>query len=146
MSPACCRRCSATDDRQWFLDLGYVEEYWGNVYYCDICFKEMASSAKFVSIEYLERKEQNMEVAMRTLTKENEAYAAIVSSLSMLSVDIHDLIDFVRDKKGIGTLDFDAYFRKEPVAAGKSGPTKSSSEQGRLDLPSPDLLIDFDAG
>lgn len=45
--PACCRMCSAVSGRDWFIDLCYMEDFWGRVYYCNICFAELAEAAEY---------------------------------------------------------------------------------------------------
>jgi hypothetical protein len=63
--PAKCRICSvgSDSDREWWIDTGVMEEWYGAVYYCSTCLTQMANMAGFLSIEQaaeLDRDNQNV--------------------------------------------------------------------------------------
>lgn len=142
-SPMCCRRCSGLADRQWFLDLGYIEEFWGAVYYCDICFREMAEPANYMTVARHDARMEKLQDEYATLLKENDVYASVLGYLSFASVDFMDLFNYVCDKKGIRPPVVDPSTGADKVGDGTSRPPKQANVKRPVDLP--DLTIEFNS-
>lgn len=131
-SPGKCRLCGvgSDSDREWWIDTGVMEEWYGAVYYCSICLTQMANMAGFLSREQaaeLDRDNENVRKQLRD-------YEADFALLRTVGIDAASIVESIRTSQqttqtigegegGSGNREIDA--------------GKPLDESGPNDIPSP---------
>jgi hypothetical protein len=94
--PSQCKACGAgslSEGREWWMDTGTIEEFYGHVYYCSVCFTQMADLANFMGPAKRRALESQVEDAIRELTELKE----YLDALSTLGIDVGTISRFVSD-------------------------------------------------
>lgn len=132
LSPACCRMCQAVDKREWFIDLGYSEDFWGAVYYCNYCFDEVAGVAGYMLKSTLDEYREDYQ-RMVELIKENQwEMQGAVDILQFGGFDVLALYSWIR-AVATGKVVVEFPERKEPVGPGKNRSTEPSDSERSTD-------------
>lgn len=96
-SPGCCRNCQGVN-RNWFLDAGYIEEFWGRVYWCDVCFDQIARICRYEPVDF------NSLESARTLnvflTEKLDRYELLFHRLCDAGINLYDLLAYLEFFKG----------------------------------------------
>jgi len=58
-APHKCKSCGGVS-KDWYIDTGSQEEFYGAVYYCNECFTHMANLAGFLSIEQSDKLQETL--------------------------------------------------------------------------------------
>ena len=127
MSPACCRICRAVDNREWFIDLGYSEDWWGSVYYCSLCFDELAGAGGYMResklVEYREDYNTMLEMIKDGSWELNNA----VDLFQSVGIDFLAFYRWIR-AVAAGEVAVEFPERKKPVGSGKNRTNESGNE------------------
>lgn len=127
--PACCRMCSAVAGRDWFVDLCYVEDFWGRVYYCNICFDELAVAAEYApKTTFQQQKDQYYKEIEAT----KQAYWETSGAVDLLrdaGIDIRSFYNWVRSV-ATGETNIEFPERKNAVASGKDTVVEPGDGEG----------------
>jgi len=129
LSPGQCRRCFATGDRKWFLNMGYTEEFYGNVYYCSDCIAEMSN---FIETATRLPRIYELREALKEANDRNSNLVGLYDRLLDSGIDLYALADFLAasaDERGTPEREA-ALDRREKRLI------KSDSERGPDDVPS----------
>ena len=102
-------------DREYWVDLGYIEEFYGHVYLCNVCFEQMADVVGF-------EKKQNEIV----IVQEPSVYATIFSRLFGDDTSPESILDFL-DQLDVPPI-LQAF--AESMESGKKSASKSNNEPG----------------
>jgi len=131
--PAQCKGCGAgtlSEGREWWVDTGTFEEFYGQVYYCSICMTEIAELCGFLG--------PDRRIVLDTQLKEANAQIRelkeSLSALTTLGIDVGTLAEFVSSHyvslEGTeGKLD--------ELIARAADAAKSPDESGPSDVPNP---------
>lgn len=130
--PACCRMCQAVTGRDWFIDLGYMEDFWGRVYYCNLCFDELAVAAEYTSNTKF-KEQRDLHISLENGLRESHAKLRRAADLLRdHGLDIYVFADWVvamvpaeTDSSGENDLDSGA----PELVSGEDGLAESSDEQ-----------------
>jgi|KBSMisStaDraftv2_1062788.scaffolds.fasta_scaffold08400_11 hypothetical protein len=93
--PACCKICGAASDseREYWVDTGTWEEFYGAVYYCAVCFEEIAALVGLIPTKEANRIKGQLEDARSEIRELKSSIAA----LSSLGIDVVTISGFVKD-------------------------------------------------
>lgn len=93
--PAKCKGCGAGSltERKWWIDTGTIEEFYGRVYYCNICFTEFVNLVGYYSPEQVAELEQDN----RNVRQELKELRDGVDALGTLGIDLGAIRRFVQD-------------------------------------------------
>jgi hypothetical protein len=139
--PGRCRFCPGiSETREWFLDLGQVEDYWGRVYICNACFSDMAIVAEYEKKSANAEAVATLESRLTEVLDRNHEYVFILDAMSDLGIDLFGLLDYLALKRGKSTPRYITEAmerRKDRTAKNADGPVESVNESGPNDVPSP---------
>lgn len=137
--PASCKICSASSlsEREYWIDTGTSEEFYGAVYYCCICFEEMARDAGLLSRKDSDRIKEKYDYALERIRELKASIAAI----SNIGIDIGAISRFIKnhpdavepDEEGLGELVERAATIVEQTSKPRSDDV-SSSKPKRLEI------------
>ena len=144
LNPGVCRICGASsagteDDvnaRTYFLDMEFIEDFWGNVYYCNYCFDQMARAVGYVPAddEVMNRLKRELDL----LRIENGEFVNLYQRLSDSGVDLHGLLDFLYSnpyEDPTEKRERAARRRKTRVDSGEKGTAEPDNVGGSVDVP-----------
>jgi hypothetical protein len=83
-APGVCRVCGGAS-KDWYIDFGYNEEFYGAVYYCCQCIEEMAHTAGFLTPALKAQLENNL----KELQSENFALKVRTDGLEKALDGLH---------------------------------------------------------
>lgn len=89
--PRTCRNCGGHQDRKWWLDLSYQEEFYGHVYFCNVCTEQMAKVVGFIpaeeltAVKYAHQKELDESI-------DKEVYVSLYNRLFGAGTNPHDML------------------------------------------------------
>jgi hypothetical protein len=92
--PRMCRNCGGHENRKWWIDLCYQEEFYGHIYFCDVCFEQMAHVAKFVPEEKV--------LALQEPVPVDDIYVRIFDHLFGIDRNPVDVLRFLNEPKSSG--------------------------------------------
>lgn len=99
VAPGSCYMCgcSNTQDREWWMDTEKYAEEWGNIYYCDQCFKYMVYEASQADLANIDNVDEL--VTLRRRNTELDRKARIYESVlrPLYSSDILSLMSGALD-------------------------------------------------
>lgn len=125
--PACCRMCSAVSGREWFIDLGYIEDFWGRVYYCNLCFDELALAAGYVPQSRLESAKADYRRIMDGFKEQSWELSGAVDILRAAGFDLRAFHNWLASVVA-GETTVELPERKESLASGENGPPEQTDE------------------
>lgn len=131
-SPGCCRICQAVDGREWFLDLGYIEDFWGRVVYCNLCFNDLAVAAEYSPNAKFKAQMDQYYVEINSL---REAYWETSGAVDVLAAAGFNIRAFHAWLASVvnGETTVELRERSTPVADGKKGTDEPSDGEGPND-------------
>jgi len=88
-----CGAGSLSEGREWWLDVGIIEDFYGRVYYCSICFGQMATEAGFLT----PAKRQELEQKVRDAHARIEEAESAMGNLATLGIDVSTIHRYVED-------------------------------------------------
>ena len=119
-APGVCRVCGGAS-KDYYIDFGYNEEFYGAVYYCCQCIEEMAHTAGFLTPALKARLEQELE----ELQSENFALKVRTDGLEKALDGLHSAGFIVsRDPDWVG------FGVPETAAVGEDGESEEGSSLG----------------
>lgn len=134
--PACCRMCRAAADyqRKWFVDLEYIEDYWGAVYYCNLCFDELATAAGYTVDSKLDEYRESYLSTLEEYQDSHWKLNHVVDLLRDAGFDIRAFYDWIRSvASGETAVEFPE--RKSRLDEREEGSSESSDESRSTDVP-----------
>jgi hypothetical protein len=95
LPPAQCKICGAASqtDREYWIDTGTTEEFFGAIYYCSVCIEEIAGICGFLSIAGSTKLKERLADAQREVRYLKEC----LSALSGLGIDVSAISQFIKD-------------------------------------------------
>jgi len=131
-SPAKCKGCGAGSlvERKWWIDTGTIEEYYGRVYYCNICFTEFVNLVGYYSPEQVAELEQDNRNVRQELKELREGVAAV----GVLGIDLDAARRFVQDHY-VSTDGAEG--RLDELIARTASSGEQDSGEGPNDIPDP---------
>lgn len=95
IAPAQCKMCSAStlSEREYWLDTGTMEEFYGAVYYCNTCIEEIGSLCGFLPPKAATRLKERLENAKREIRD----LKACIGALSDIGVDVSAIDRFIKN-------------------------------------------------
>lgn len=93
--PGKCRLCGvgSDSDRTWWIDTGVMEEWYGAVYYCSVCFTQMADMVGFLSPEQATK----LKVENDGLREQIRIHEDSLDRLLSFGIDVRAAINSVQD-------------------------------------------------
>jgi len=80
--PGVCLICGGSDsNREWFLDIEKSAEFWGNIYYCNLCCGTMASLFRVGDVAEHEFRINQLEDASRELMERCLLYESTMGAI-----------------------------------------------------------------
>lgn len=130
--PGKCKGCGAGSitEREWWIDTGTYEDFYGQVYYCNICFTEMCNLVGFISSDQYTELEKELENAERRI----EELDASFDAARRLGVDLDAINRFVQDHYVSSERTED---RLDELIERAASAGKQANEQGSDDIPDP---------
>lgn len=149
--PSKCVSCGASglNDGRKFIDFGYDIDYYGAVYFCELCFVEICKQLGWISKkESVELEEEYMltKARMKTLEDEVIAYRNILDGVDFLHLSNTD--SSTNDKEVFGNSSTKSAANEKSVGQntkpGSSNISDSKSDSNDGDSNSdPDLKIEL---
>lgn len=137
-SPGIYRNCGATNQREYFVDMEYIEDFHGTVYFCSICFDQIA---KAIGYKLADRTEvTSLEQRIEQLETENRELTRGIDALAGIGFDLVGYFDYAvsQDRGESARHRIAAIQRRETgMDEGKVGTPESPDGQGHFDFSSP---------
>jgi len=136
LSPGQCRGCGGSSDREYFLDMEYIEYFHGTVYYCNFCVDQIAKTAGYVQAD--QRHIAKLQLELDTLREQNNEFGTLFDALLGNGIDLYGLLDFLNCNpfsESTERRERAARRRAVKLAAGEKGIAQSSDEQRPIDVP-----------
>lgn len=86
--PGVCLVCGGSDsDRPWFLDIEKQAEFWGNIYFCNLCCGTMAFLFRAGDVSVHEDRIRELELLGTDLLERTLGYESALATLRDIPVD-----------------------------------------------------------
>lgn len=132
--PGVCITCGGSDsDRPWFLDIEKQAEFWGNIYFCNLCCGTMVYLFRAGDVSVHENRILELEQAGHELLERSMRYESALASIA--SIPLGDSTEFA------SVLAHKRIVEPEPAVGNSAQPegirlAESSDDEGMGELSS----------
>lgn len=114
--PGVCLICGGSDsDRPWFLDIEKQAEFWGNIYFCNLCCGTMAVLFRCGDVSAYQERVQELEITGQELLERCLGYESALSALRSISVADSSVCADLLAHKSLGTPEPEVGRTMEPA-------------------------------
>jgi alkylhydroperoxidase family enzyme len=137
-SPGHCRLCGGASDREFFMDMEMIEDFFGHVYYCNYCVDQMAKIAGYTRSD--DRSMERLQEELDDLRKQINDFGNLFDGLLTCGIDLYGLLDFLdanRFEDPTAKRERAALRRAVKLAAREKELAGQTDERGSVDVPNP---------
>lgn len=139
--PNICRNCGGFQNREWWLDFNYQEEFYGHVYFCNVCVDQMCRKVGYVPTREIEAVIKAHEAKLDEVTSQ-EVYVSIYNRMFGSSLNPYDLLRILDEQESSRVHKVVA----ETVARREERSLKSGNVGRSSDVPSPAIKFSLGLG
>ena len=136
LTPGICRICGGSTDRDYFLDMEMIEDFYGHVYYCNYCVDQLAKTCSYTRSD--DRAMERLQEELKDLRQQVNDFGILFDGLLTCGIDLYGLLDFLGENKfedPTAKRERAALRRAVRMAAREKELAGQTDERGPVDVP-----------